>query len=119
VEEELIAFVQRFLGYSLTGSTKERSLAVLHGVVKNGKSTLVKLFQDLMGDYSGVTDPGTIMKQKFGDSTRQYALASLKGTRFVSVSETKRGVELEEATVKQITGSDTIAARAPYGLPFS
>jgi len=35
------------------------------------------------------------------------------------VAETKRGVELEEATVKQITGSDTISARAPYGKPFS
>jgi putative DNA primase/helicase len=119
VEEELIAFVQRFLGYSLTGSTKERSLAVLHGVGKNGKSTLVELFQDLMGDYSSVAHPNTIMRQSFSDSTAQYQLAELKGARFVSVSETKRGVELEEAVVKQITGSDTISARAPYGKPFT
>src|SRR5215212_10668 len=47
VDKELIAFVQRYLGYSLTGSTKERAMAVLHGVGKNGKSTLVELFQDL------------------------------------------------------------------------
>jgi putative DNA primase/helicase len=119
VEEELIAFVQRFLGYSLTGSTKERSLAVLHGVGKNGKSTLVELFQDLMGDYSSVAHPNTIMRQSFSDSTAQYQLAEPKGARFVSVSETKRGVELEEAVVKQITGSDTISARAPYGKPFT
>src|SRR5215217_1945385 len=120
VGEELIAFVQRFLGYSLTGSTKERSsLAVLHGVGKNGKSTLVELFQDLMGDYSSVAHPNTIMRQSFSDSTAQYQLAELKGARFVSVSETKRGVELEEAVVKQITGSDTISARAPYGKPFT
>src|SRR5829696_6871757 len=120
VGEELIAFVQRFLGYSLTGSTKERSsLAVLHGVGKNGKSTLVELFQDLMGDYSSVAHPNTIMRQSFSDSTAQYQLAELKGARFVSVSETKRGVELEEAVVKQITGSDTISAPAPYGKPFT
>jgi putative DNA primase/helicase len=37
------------MGYSLTGSTEERTLAVLYGVGKNGKSTLVELFQDLMG----------------------------------------------------------------------
>ena len=37
----------------------------------------------------------------------------------MSVSETKRSVELEEATVKQITGNDTISARAPYGQPFA
>jgi putative DNA primase/helicase len=59
------------------------------------------------------------MKQRFSDSTAQYQLAELKGARFVGVAETKRGVELEEATVKQITGSDTISARAPYGKPFS
>jgi putative DNA primase/helicase len=119
VDDELIAFVQRFLGYSLTGWTEERTLAVLYGVGKNGKSTLVELFQDLLGDYAGVANPNTIMHQRYGDSTAQYQLAELVGKRFVSVSETKRGVELEEATVKQITGSDTISARAPYGKPFS
>ena len=119
VDAELIAFVQRFLGYSLTGSTKERALAVLHGVGKNGKSTLVEVFQDLMGDYAAATKPDTVMQQKFSDATRQYALAELKGVRFVAVSETKRSVQLEEATVKQITGNDTISARALFGRPFS
>jgi putative DNA primase/helicase len=107
------------MGYSLTGSTKERAMAVLHGVGKNGKSTLVELFQDLMGDYRGVANPNTVMQQKYGDATAQYQLAELTGVRFVGISETKRGVELEEAVVKQITGNDTINARAPYGKPFS
>lgn len=119
VDDELIAFVQRFLGYSLTGSTEERALAVLHGVGKNGKSTLVELFQDMLGDYAGVVAPSVVMQQRYSDSKGEYALAELKGKRFVSVSETKRGVELEEATVKQITGNDTISARAPYGRPFA
>jgi putative DNA primase/helicase len=119
VDAELIAFVQRFLGYSLTGSTKQRALSVLHGVGKNGKSTLVEVFQDLMGDYSTTTNPDVVMRHRNGDATAQYALAELKGVRLVSVSETKRGVELEEATVKQITGNDTIGARAPYGRPFA
>jgi putative DNA primase/helicase len=119
VDDELIAFVQRFLGYSLTGSTEERALAVLHGVGKNGKSTLVELFQDLMGDYAAAADAETVMRQKFAGSARQYQLAELKGVRFVALSETKRGAELEESTVKQITGNDTISARAPYGRPFA
>jgi putative DNA primase/helicase len=119
VDDELIAFVQRYLGYSLTGLTEERTLAVLYGVGKNGKSTLVELFQDLMGDYSSVANPNAIMHQRFGDAVAQYQLAELKGVRFVSMSETKRGGELEESTVKQITGNDTISARSPYGKPFS
>ena len=39
--------------------------------------------------------------------------------RFLAISETKRGAELDEATVKQITGGDTISARAIYGRPFT
>jgi P4 family phage/plasmid primase-like protien len=118
VEDELISFMRRFLGYSLTGLTEERVLAVLYGIGKNGKSTLVELFQDLMGDYSSVAHPNTIMHTKYGDATTQYQLAELPGVRFVGMSETKRGVELEEAVVKQITGNDTISARSPYGKPF-
>jgi len=118
VDKELIRFVQRYPGYSLTGSTKERAMAVLHGVGKNGKSTLVELFQDLMGDYSGVANPNTIMQQRYGDATVQYQLAELTGVRFVGMAETKRDVQLEESVVKQITGNDTISARSPYGRPF-
>src|SRR5215212_2308552 len=117
-DKELIAFVQRYLGYSLTGSTKERAMAVLHGVGKNGKSKLVELFQDLLGDYSGVANPNTIMQQRYGDATVQYQLAELTGVRFVGMAETKREVQLEESVVKQITGNDTISARSPYGRPF-
>jgi putative DNA primase/helicase len=95
VDKELIRFVQRYLGYSLTGSTKERAMAVLHGVGKNGKSTLVELFQDLLGDYSGVANPNTIMQQRYGDATVQYQLAELTGVRFVGMAETKRDVKLE------------------------
>jgi putative DNA primase/helicase len=100
------------------GLTKERTMAVLHGVGKNGKSTLVELFQDLLGDYSAVANPNTIMQQKNGDATVQYQLAELTGARFVGISETKRDVKLEESVVKQITGNHTISARSPYGRPF-
>jgi putative DNA primase/helicase len=70
VEDALIAFVQRFLGYSLTGLTKERALAVFYGVGKNGKSTLVELFQDLLQDYLTAIATQTLMSTRYGDATR-------------------------------------------------
>jgi putative DNA primase/helicase len=73
----------------------------------------------LLGDYSATTTPETLMKQKYGGSNVEYQLAELAHVRFLSVAETKRGAELEEATVKHITGGDTINARSPYGRPFS
>src|SRR5688500_5571882 len=92
VEDELIAFVQRFLGYSLTGSTEERAMAVLHGEGKNGKTTLVKLFEDLLGDYSFVAPPRIILRMQQSSSEAQYQFAQMKGARFVSMSETPRHV---------------------------
>jgi phage/plasmid-associated DNA primase len=71
-----------------------------------------------MGDYASVAHPNTFTHQKYGDSTAQYQLAELTGVRFVGIAETKRGVELEESVVKQISRQDTISARAPYGKPF-
>ena len=76
-------------------------------------------FQDLLGDYSGVANPNTVMQQKYGDAMAQYQLAELTGVRFLAMVETERGAELEESVVKQITGGDTIAARSPYGRPFT
>jgi putative DNA primase/helicase len=87
-------------------------------VGKNGKSTLVELFQDLLGEYAATTSPDTVMQQKYSAS-REYSLAELAGIRFLAISETKRGSELDEAVVKQVTGGDTISARPIYGKPFS
>jgi len=90
-------------------------MAVLHGEGKNGKTTLVKLFEDLLGDYSFVAPPRIILRMQQSSSEAQYQFAQMKGARFVSMSETPRHVELEEATVKQITGNDTLNARHPFG----
>jgi putative DNA primase/helicase len=119
VDDELIALVQPFLGYSLTSSIEERAMAVLHGVGKNGKSTLVELFQDLLGDYSTAIATQTLMSTRYSDVTTQYQLAVLNGVRFISAAETKKGQELDETVVKHITGGDTITARAPYGQFFT
>src|SRR5215217_9044498 len=74
-DKELVRFVQRYLGYSLTGSTKERAMAVLHGVGKNGKSTLVELFQDLMGDYTAAWPTRTRSCAR-GSRTRRCSTSS-------------------------------------------
>jgi putative DNA primase/helicase len=119
VEDDLIAFVQRLFGYSLTGSVRERSLEVLHGVGKNGKGTLVELFQDMLGDYSATIDVEVLLQQRYPSSTSSYHLAELAGARFVSTSEVEEDRQLAEGRIKAITGADTISARAPYGKPFS
>ncbi len=116
-DEDLSGFVQRFAGYSLTGSTKERAFAILHGRGKNGKSTLIELLQGVMGDYATTTDTETILAKRYQGVSND--VAALKGARFVATAEVEQGRALAESKVKSLTGSDTVTARFLYAEPFS
>jgi putative DNA primase/helicase len=115
-DEDLISFIRRFAGYTLTGSTEERVFGILYGSGKNGKTTLVELLRDVLGDYAKNTSPETIL------SKRQEGVgndvAALKGARFVSAAEVEQGRHLAESKVKNLTGSDTVTARFLYSEPF-
>lgn len=107
--DELIAFVRRAVGYSLTGDTSERALFILHGIGRNGKSTLLEAIRDALGDYALRTPTATLMAQRTDGIPND--VARLKGARFVSASETEDGRRLAEAMIKDLTGGDTISAR--------
>ncbi len=117
VDDAVISFVKRYVGYTLTGTTRERLFAILYGSGKNGKSTLVELLQDVMGDYATNTDTETILARKYQGIGND--VAALKGARFVSAAEVEKGRRLAESKVKQLTGSDTVTARFLFGEPFN
>lgn len=116
VNKPLIEFVQRAIGYSLTGSTRERVLFFLHGTGSNGKSTVIELVKTLLGDYAQRTPTDTLLAKK--DNAIPNDVARLRGARFVSAVETEEGKRLAEAMVKDLTGGDTIAARFMRGEWF-
>lgn len=116
-DTELKGFVRRFAGYTLTGSTSERCMAILHGGGKNGKSTLVELLRDVMGDYARSTETETLLQKKSSGGANNE-VAALKGARFVSAAEVEKGRRLAESKVKQLTGSDTVSARFLFAEPF-
>jgi putative DNA primase/helicase len=116
VDEDLIRFVKRYAGYTLTGVTRERLLAILYGFGKNGKTTLVELLHEALGDYSRNTDVETLLIKRYAGVGND--VAALKGARFVSAAEVEQGRRLAESKVKQLTGRDTVTARFLYGEPF-
>ena len=106
----LIDFIQRLFGMALTGAVTEQVLPIFHGSGSNGKSTILNALIELLGpDYAIVAPPGLLMLGR-GEShpTRQ---ATLFGKRLVVDMETAEGAKLNEALVKQLTGSDKISAR--------
>ncbi len=106
---ELIAFLQRAVGYSLTGSTSEQALLILHGLGANGKSTLLNAVRQALGEYARTTRTETLLIQR--QDSIPNDIAALKGTRMVTAQETEAGRRLAESLVKQLTGGDSIAAR--------
>ncbi len=108
--QSLVEYVQRFLGYCLTGSVVEQILAIFWGVGANGKSTLLDLILDLLGEDYAMKAPTDLLMAKRQQShpTEQ---ADLHGKRLVACVETDQGRRMAESLVKEITGGDKIRAR--------
>lgn len=109
---EVRAFLQRFLGYVLTGQTGEQVFLILHGPGSNGKSVLVNTLLKLLGGY-GASPPFTTFLQRRPDAPTND-LADLRGARLALASEPDAGARLSESVVKRITGQDPITARHHY-----
>ena len=116
--QELIKYVQKMLGYALTGSTKEQVMFILLGDGNNGKSLLLEVFERIIGDY-GTTSKIDILLDKKMQSVSPGDVARLKGLRTVVTGESELGDKLKESSIKSLTsGLDRIAARFLYGTEF-
>ena len=107
-DDELIQFVWLLLGYTCTGETHEQILAILYGSGANGKTTLLELVRDLLGDYGQQAPAETFLERRGGVPND---VARMRGARFVATTETGEGRRLNEVLVKRLVGGDTIAAR--------
>lgn len=114
--QQLISFLQKAIGYSLTGLTSEQCLFFLYGSGANGKSTMLELMRELLGEYSTQADFTTFLERK-GDGPRND-IARLYGARAVTSSEVGEGKRLNESLMKTLTGGDVIAARYLYAEAF-
>jgi putative DNA primase/helicase len=110
--ERLIRFVQRAVGYSLTGSTREQCLFFLHGTGANGKSTFLEVIRALLGDYAVTAEFSTFVADR--KSSVRNDIARLHSARLVTAIEVGEGKRFAEELIKTLTGGDTVAARFLY-----
>lgn len=108
-DAELMAYLQRMVGYCLTGVTSEHALFFLYGTGANGKSVFVNVMSTILGDYAASAPMDTFMEAR-GDR-HPTDLAGLRGARFVASIETEQGRRWNESKVKAITGGDKVSAR--------
>ncbi len=112
-DRERADFLQRSLGYALSGDTRFECLFILYGATtRNGKGTLMESVLNVMGDYGNTVRPETIsMKQNVSSQNPTEDIARLAGIRFANISEPSKGLLLNAAQVKSMTGNDTLNAR--------
>lgn len=112
-DRERIVFLQKALGYALTGDTELECLFFLYGpTTRNGKGTTMETYKTLVGDYGTTAEARTFALRKNTDSRAPSEdLASLAGKRFISISEPDKAMSLDVAAVKMFTGRDTLRAR--------
>ena len=116
--QDKVAFLQRAVGYCLTGDTREQCLLGLFGQGGNGKSTFLETLKDMMGqDYARQAARDTFTHRGIGQIPQD--LAGMRGSRLVTLPDFEKGVRLNEALIKQVTGGDQISARHMYKGQFT
>ena len=106
-------FLQKTLGYALTGDTRYECMFILYGATtRNGKGTLMESILSVLGDYGKAVKPETIaVKNNHNSSGPSEDIARLAGLRMANISEPGKGMVINAAQVKSMTGNDTINAR--------
>lgn len=108
-DTDLIRYLQRAIGYSLTGSVSEHVLFLCYGTGANGKTTFLETLRSLAGGYARQASFETFLAKRQGGIPND--VARLHGARLVTASEADSGRRLSESLVKQLTGGDIITAR--------
>jgi putative DNA primase/helicase len=118
-DAEQRGYVQRAVGYCLTGRVDEQCLFILFGSGANGKSVFMKIIEKLLGDYATTVATTTWMRKDKHSDRPPNDVAALQGKRLALSPETEQGQRLSEVLIKQATGGDTLSARFLYGEFFS
>ena len=112
-DRELIGYVQRLVGYCLTGNVREQILPIFWGNGSNGKTTLIDTLMRVLGEDYAVRAPRDLLLAHKGDQ-HPTKLARLFGRRLAVCSESPEGGALDEALVKDLTGGDVMTARGMH-----
>lgn len=114
---ELQRFLQRIVGYCLTGFIEEHAIFFLYGPGGTGKGVFINTIAALLSDYAAAAEMNlfTVATGERHTAT----LAMLHNARLVTAAETDEGKRWDEAKLKAITGGDPITANFMRGNPFT
>jgi putative DNA primase/helicase len=118
-DQELAFFLQKAVGYTLTGSIDEHCLFFLYGLGQNGKTVFTEVIRRLAGDYAKRIDIDALMQSRNLGTVANPHVAAMAGARFVLASEIAESRKMNESLTKDLTGGDAITARFLFSNPFT
>ena len=120
-DKELQDWVQRAVGYTMTGLSNQDVLFLVYGPAGSGKNTFVETIVEALGteQYAGTLPSDQLAAGNGNNSSQQYYMAELRGKRMIWVDELPESERINENQIKQMTGSSTISARSPGEKPFT
>jgi len=107
---ETIDYLQKALGYTLTGSVREEVLHFCFGGGRNGKSVFANILRRLFNDYSVVAPAEMLMVRDRGNGANND-VARLVGARLLLANETRNGQAMDDLALKTLVSTETISAR--------
>jgi len=118
VSPEQRKYLQRVVGYAMTGRTDDQAFYFLHGTGKNGKSIFVRAMQNVFGSYAAHARANLIEEQRNGSDCK-HDLALLPGIRFLFGDETSNYSRMREGVIKALAAGDPLTGEHKYQTPFS
>lgn len=117
-DNEMIRYIQKAVGYSLTASTREQVMFTLYGKGRNGKSVFLDILSMILGSYAMGIQASTIMARQNNNNGHNEDVARLKSARVVITSEPNENARIDEGLVKQLTGDTRVTASFKGGRVF-
>lgn len=117
-DRDVVDFVHKAIGYTLTGDTKEQCFFQCWGNGSNGKSVFFNTLYRILGDYSLNSQVDSILTRGSASGNASPDIARMDGRRFVRTNEPNENARFNEGLVKQLTGGDIVTARFLYGSDF-
>ena len=119
-DDDLQRYYQTFLGYCITGETRDHALGVWYGAHgRNGKGTTVRTMQAVFGTDIVLDVPFELFEKTRGNAPHTELIAGLRGARMVVAQEGNQGVPMDTARLKNYTGGDRISTRHLHGKQFT
>ena len=116
---ELIAFIKRAMGYSISGNQGEQAIFFCHGGGWNGKSTLLGTIRKILGEYAAEVEPAAFMVDKNRHGGPDEAIASLYKINFCTSTEIEDGQKLSTSLLKRMTGGESLRCERKFEHGFT